>query len=168
MRVFSVGEREHRESNTGPNSEPAPRGYTRREFSIALATGAVGIVGYCLFRESDVSRRPLAAETGTGPARPTLRRDVTLGRDRSLVTLSRPDLPDSPVCAVNGVGRDIILHLDGRHAIEDISRHLAHTHRIAHTEALKSRVAWFVAELGMLGFLAAPFYAQIVEYRVTG
>lgn len=65
-------------------------------------------------------------------------------------------------CGVNATGAEILDHLDGRHTIDQIGAALAEGLGVAPGEAFSAKVAFFVAQLGELGFLAEPFHARIV------
>ncbi len=66
-------------------------------------------------------------------------------------------------CSVNEVGKNIIRHLNGQHTIEQISQLIVkgNKHPVVNTSC--AEIAQFVAELGGLGFLTLPYYAQIYE-----
>ena len=63
-------------------------------------------------------------------------------------------------------GAEIVNRLDGRHTIDQIGAALADRFGIDGGEALSAKVALFVAQLGEMGLLTRPFYAQIV-YQET-
>lgn len=131
----------------------------RRDFVYALA-GASGaaIVGY--FATHAVG--PVEVPTGIrGGARPALRSGVVPRRQGAQTFY---DAPDGTLCAVNDVGERVIGLLDGRHTVGAVAGQLARDLDVQRTEGLEARVAEFVAQLGILGFLRQPFVAHIV-YR---
>lgn len=139
---------------------------SRRGFLISLGAGAAAITGYVLGGIPGLSKPKASRPPGQACEAPCLLADVTFGSDNDMLTLSRPGT-DSPVCAVNRVGGAVIRRLDGGHKIDDISRILAGEYGLEGGEALEAKVAFFVTQLGMMGFLDRPFYVQIYE-RATG
>ena len=65
------------------------------------------------------------------------------------------------LCAINRPGRIVTGKLDGRHTVEQIAQALASDLGLDAQARLEAPVAQFIAQLGMLGFLAEPFYATI-------
>lgn len=137
---------------------------TRRDFFITLGTGAAaGIAGYFLVQRA-FSPLPASLDDGTGPTRPPcLKEDVVFGNDGDMVTVSLSGGGSPVVCAANRPGQEVLTRLDGRHTIEEMSRAVAAAVGVSRTEALDAKVAHFVAQVGMLGFLREPFFACIVE-----
>jgi len=146
-------------SEQPPSADRQGTGLSRRDFSIALgalgALAAAGIAGYFLFRRGPPRRPPGERPT----TRPRLRADLRRGRLDDLTLLEHGQGTEAVVCAVNPTGARILDHLDGEHGVEAIAR-LAAGGTAGPSPAA---VACFVAQLGMMGFLAEPYYAVVFE-----
>jgi hypothetical protein len=138
----------------------------RRTFLMKLGVGTAAIAGYfvpgCSTFTSD-------SAGGNGrPAStllPRLRGSVSLGRDGDMTTLRLHSAEDSPLCAVNHYGADVVGLLDGRHTVPQIASILADRMEVSLTEAIQSQIAYFITQVGEMGFLQEPYYAYIVETR---
>lgn len=137
---------------------------TRRSFLISLGAGAgASIAGYLVYRLVDASRmsQPQPAAAGSCPK---LKDDVVFGTSSDgLATMTRPADESHAICAVNHVGEAVLRLMDGTRTIEEISTAVAAEASIEMSEALAAKVAYFVAHVGMLGFLCQPFHANIFE-----
>ncbi len=135
---------------------------TRQQFLWKLGNGTVAIAGYFLLPRSGLAEVAPDAER-SDEAEPWLRGDIVMRSDADGLVLTLPSAATSPVCAVNAAGTEVVRRLDGRTSVPAIARVLAHH---AHTDAIgqvEVKVACFVAQLGQMGFLRAPFYAMITE-----
>ena len=134
----------------------------RRTFLIQLAAGgAAGIGGYFLFPRSLNVCRAAPAESSLASLRPKLRADIVHGRHEQMASISYQGASGKVHCAVNRPGQVVIRNLDGAHTIEQICRALKADLSLSPELDLAAPVAHFVARLGMLGFLTAPFYATL-------
>lgn len=134
----------------------------RRTFLIRLGAGvAGGIGGFFLMPLQPVFSEPVPLDQPTTSARPQMRHDIVLGRydDMEAISYGRGD--SKVLCAINRPGGIIISKLDGAHTIDEIAEALKSDLGLEANVALGAPVAQFVARLGMLGFLAEPFYATI-------
>jgi hypothetical protein len=131
---------------------------TRKELLISLGAGiATAIAGYLVGPRQALASPPGSLRPG---ARPCLRGDVTLAREDGLLTLRRGDDPHVHG-AVNEPGERVVRLLDGYHTVEEIAAAVARDLGVRPSEETVGAVAHFIAELGMLSFLEAPFYAVI-------
>ncbi len=146
------------------DSHPVSKDYTRRNFIITLGVGSVGsIVGYFAFT------RPPSDEMHSGnpalekPCYPQLKTDVHVSNDKSDLVVKQENDADSSLCVVNKLGAEVIQLLDGRHTVEDIARLTARSHGLTLHSRFCAQIAYFISQLGAMGFLAEPFYACIVD-----
>jgi hypothetical protein len=134
----------------------------RRRFLIRLGAGAAGgIGGFFLLQRWPV---PAEADAPTKPPmslRPRLRKDIADSRYEGMAAISYGSGTERVLCAINRPGRIVTGRLDGHHTIEQIAQALASDLGLHAPARLEAPVARFVAQLGMLGFLAEPFYATI-------
>lgn len=139
------------------------QGMTRRKFVISLGAGVTSVIaGYFLVSESFSSSGNGEKESG-GFVRPQLRKDVVFGNKEGLVTINRPDGEEPVLYAVNDLGAEILRRLDGNHTVEDIGGVLAAMVKNCRKEEMNAKIALFVAQTAMLGFLSKPFYARLYE-----
>lgn len=139
---------------------------TRRSFLIALGSGvAATVAGYFLSDSAATAVAKLGKSAFSGNDLPRLRSGLQWGQTAGLTTLRRSGGTPSAECAVNECGRLILERLDGRHRVEDLAQAVQSHFRCGRTDAMDAGIARFVAALGDLGFLDAPFYAMIVERR---
>lgn len=148
------------------NTDIRNKKMSRRDFLLYLGVGtSVVIAGYFL-QESAASIRSETIEGEFVEAQqPQLKDDVVFGNSGEMKTISRISGGHKTLCAVNRTGRNIIELLNGRRSIEEISQAVAIREQIDRIESMDASIACFVAEVGMLGFLMTPFYAQIIERR---
>lgn len=147
-----------------PGPKPLPTGLTRRSFLIALGgCAAATLAGYFLADSAETGWSGLEKKVFSGGDLPRLRTGLQWGVSDGLTTLRRPGVPLPAECAVNECGRLILEQLDGRHRIEDLAQAVQSRFGCGRTEAMDAGIARFVATLGDLGFLDAPYYAMIVE-----
>jgi hypothetical protein len=135
---------------------------SRREFVIQLSTG-IALAGF--FFMGDRTAGPSKAY-GAAPdktACPHLKDDVVFGANAGMATIRRSGEVSHVLCAVNGPGAEVLKRLDGQNSVEDISRAIASLTKIPHSEELDAKIAFFISQLAMLGFLIDPFYAYIIE-----
>jgi hypothetical protein len=134
----------------------------RRRFLIRLGAGAAWGIGGFFFAQ----RWPVPAEAAT-PAmpgvalQPRLRKDIVDGRYDDMAAISYGQGEHRVMCAINRPGGIVISKLDGCHTIDQIAQALKSALALDDQVRLEAPVARFVAQLGMLGFLAEPFYATI-------
>jgi len=133
---------------------------------ISLGSGAATISGYYLMKSEAAldGKLPQTDQATLGPEvdKPQLRKDIVMGRDGEMFTLTRLGQPD-PLFVVNGIGHAVLRRLDGCHAIQDISAAVAEQSNAPHSGELDGKIACFVAQLGQLGLLKQPYYVNIVE-----
>ena len=147
-----------------PQSKLADKKMTRRRFFIDLGIGTgIFIAGYILGRESSSKIFGLTEPQPKADKKPNLRDDIVFGTDGELATIKLKNQKDQKLCAVNQTGAAILKRLDGKHTIEEISEYIATMGNCYRTEKMDANIACFVAQLGMLGFLTAPYYTQIIE-----
>ncbi len=129
-------------------------GMNRREFLIGTGSlAAAGIAGYFLFfREPAICR-------GAPTARPRLSPDVSMAEENGIAVLRRGKGENLVVCGVNGAGSAVLKALDGRRTIKEAARAAAK----GGNPLPEAEVACFVAQVGMMGFLAKPYYATLYE-----
>ncbi len=96
-----------------------------------------------------------------------LKEGVILRRQADGVTIQASTAHVAPTCAVNQAGAEVLRLLDGRHSIADLSLKVAATVGVHWTETLQANIAFFVAQLGLFGFLRQPFYAYLYENDVA-
>lgn len=139
---------------------------TRKEFLWSLGVGSLAIAGhFAIPRTAHAIAAPASA--GEDPE-PRLHGDVSVEVDGDGLLLSRrAGERTAATCAVNEIGAEIVRRLDGRTPVSEIARVLAGRAGASAFGEVEARVACFVAQLGELGFLRAPFYALIVE-RLDG
>jgi hypothetical protein len=134
----------------------------RRTFLIQLAAGGVaGIGGYFLFPRTLKVCQAAPTENSSASPRPELRADIVFGRHAQMTSICYQSNSGNVRCAINRPGQVIVRNLDGAHTIEQISRALNVDLSLSPELDLAAPVAHFVARLGMLGFLARPFYATL-------
>lgn len=137
---------------------------TRRNFLISLGTTALSISGYFLIGGGSLKEVLADTEGVVAGMRPKLVPDIFFEESTSdLTLLQRRDANHHNKCAVNRIGSFIIRRLNGRHTIEGISSLLSEEEGFTRYHSLEADIAQFVANLGMLGFLLDPFYANIIE-----
>ena len=140
-----------------------PEGFSRRQFLITLGLGAGAVSGYFLFKPLSPATIFPSVHAPVPEDCPRLSHDVMFGMDADgLTTICRSD---SSTCAVNQTGGEILKLLDGRHTIAAIGLAVALASGGSPSEAIEAKLAAFVANLGMLGFLREPFYACIVDSK---
>jgi Coenzyme PQQ synthesis protein D (PqqD) len=139
----------------------------RRRFLIRLGAGAAGgIGGFFLLQRWPVPAEAAAPAKPPISLRPRLRKDIADSRYAGMAAISYGRGAQRVLCAINRPGRMVTSRLDGRHTIEQIAQSLASELALDAPACLEAPVAQFVAQLGMLGFLAEPFYATIY-YEIT-
>ena len=125
----------------------------RRNFFIEMGSLAIaGIAGYFLF-----FREPAECQGATS-AKPRLLSDVSMYEENGNTVLRRGNGEDLVVCGVNAPGGRILKALDGNRTVSEVARTAGDGS--AHAEAM---VAYFIAQVGMMGFLARPYYATLYE-----
>ena len=140
----------------------AERMMNRRRFLIRLGAGAAGgIGGFFLLRRWPVPAEAAAPAKPSISMQPRLRKGIVDGRHEGMAAISYGRGAQRVLCAINRPGRMVTSRLDGRHTIEQIAQALASELGLDAPARLEAPVAQFVAQLGMLGFLAEPFYATI-------
>lgn len=135
----------------------------RRTFLISLGVGTAAIAGYFVVRCRPSALATASSDPPISTLLPRLEEKVTLGRDGDLMTLRHLSEEDSPLCAVNRYGAEIVALLDGRHTVPQIANILAGRMGIPLTETMQSKIAYFITQVGEMGFLQEPYYACIVE-----
>lgn len=134
----------------------------RRRFLIRLGAGAAGgIGGFFLMQRPPVLAEAAAPAEPPVSLRPRLRKDIVAGRYDNMAAISYGRGAQRVLCAINRPGGIVIGQLDGRHTVGQIARELTSALALDTQDRLEAPVAHFVAQLGMLGFLAEPFYATI-------
>jgi hypothetical protein len=68
---------------------------------------------------------------------------------------------------VNRTGAEIVRLLDGTRSVEQVAARTSRNLRLRRDQAFDAKIACFVAELAQMGFLAAPFYVEIVEHTTS-
>ena len=140
------------------------RALSRREFLISLGAGTgASIAGYFLLHNGWANPAFASAPVSSQSVCPRLREDLVFCIEEGLVTLHAAGQNGLPTCAVNDIGGEVLRRLDGRHTITQIGQEIAAAWRLQPSEALDARLAFFVTQVGMLGFLREPFYACILE-----
>lgn len=133
-------------------------------YTLAAGAGGAAIVGYFAGGEGAREGKP-ARGAATGSAElPAIKAGLELRRQGDDVVFRAPD---GTLCAVNQAGATIVRSLDGRHTVATIADRLARDLELKRTQRLEAQVAEFVAELGIVGFLQRPFWAQIVYHNET-
>lgn len=136
---------------------------SRRDFAFVLATGAQAIiVGH--FLGGGLAR---ASGPGDSETRPRLRVPVGPTGSDGMTTLMLGEGSDRSVCAVNRTGAEIVRLLDGTRSVEQVAARTSRNLRLRRDQAFDAKIACFVAELAQMGFLAAPFYVEIVEHTTS-
>lgn len=132
----------------------------RRTFLMKLGVGTAAIAGYFVPGCSP-------STPGNGPCVstlvPKLADRVSLGQDGDMTTLRLHGAEDFPLCAVNRYGADVVALLDGRHTIRQIASTLADRIGVPLTDAMQSQIAYFITQVGEMGFLQEPYYACIID-----
>lgn len=142
-------------------SDGEPRRFTRKAFLVALGTGAaVAISGHFLSRREN-SGPTSGAASGPSSKYPKLKPGLRTDREGEFLKLVRQDGKDPVICLVNYPGRVAVGLMDGRHTTEDIAHAMADQFGLEKTEALNAKMAIFIAELGMMGFLEQPYYSYV-------
>jgi len=142
----------------------AQNGITRRTFMISLGSSAAVAISGCFFLIHDAaSSQEVSVGEGSASEVPMLKEGVILRRQADGATLLSGVAQAAPTCAVNHAGAEVLRLLDGRHSIADLSRKVAATVGVPWTETLQANIAFFVAQLGICGFLRDPFYALLYE-----
>jgi hypothetical protein len=142
-------------------------GLTRREFTIRLGAGAgASIVGFFLLGKS---LAPVRASNAAGSVSetPELSDRIVFGTYDGMVAIRAEGDSHSPLCAVNETGAAVLELLNGANDVAAVSRAIAAKLRIARSEALDAKIAYFVVQLSQLGFLKEPFFACIFETRIS-
>ena len=136
---------------------------TRKDFLLTLCSSAAAISGYFLLASP---AKDLDAPQGSAHSfnlRPALRPNLEYRREGPLLIVTSDTTPPGNACAVNSIGATVLQHLNGRHTIADLAQKVAAAVDIRPDEVLEAKLAFFVAQLGMLGLLVEPFYACVVE-----
>ena len=134
----------------------------RRRFLIRFGAGLTGgIGGFYLLNQWPDELHERLPESFQGTLFPKLRKDIVFGQHEDLKTIRHGTGADMILCAINRPGGIIIDSLDGMHTIDRIERALKSTLGLDPMACLQAPIAHFVAQLGMLGFLAEPFYATL-------
>lgn len=120
-----------------------------------LATGTGAGLSFALYQSRKENIQ--IEQENKNIARPKLIKGVTWGEYDGKITLKQKEKDIH--CAVNDSGEAIIKLLDGKNSIEDITKKINNKE----DEVLSSKIAYFVANLGMLGLLEEAFYAYIIE-----
>jgi hypothetical protein len=139
-------------------------GVSRRRFLLYATVGGAGLAVARIVPQSP-ERTPTAAAKPV-PRMPQLREDAELRYDiiRRVYECEVPGENGNAVrCTVDDTGAEIIRFLDGNRTVEDLSERIASSGRWCDSSASRAEIAFFIAQLGMLGFLAKPFYAHICE-----
>lgn len=154
-------------TNNQLGNESSQRGLTRRSFVIEVGGGSVAaIAGYVIAQRRPFSHTNSLESAGDDHPKPRLKHGVIFGKDDFLTTLSLPGEPEGVMIAVNENGAGILSQLDGTATVSDIANEYARKKHIASDNCLEAKMALFVAEVAMCGFLDAPFHANIFECRV--
>ena len=136
--------------------------FSRRDFILKLGIGAsVAITGYYLVNNfvgsTDEPKHELAPNE-----MPILKPNLVLKEDLGNMLIHNPGSVE-PSFMVNDVGKEILLNLNGKRSLQDLSEQVAAKYELTYDEALLSQVAFFVSQLAILGFLQKPFFVNIVE-----
>ncbi|WP_026259666.1 PqqD family protein [Desulfobacter curvatus] len=133
----------------------------RRDFLISLGQGAAVCIGGFFLINHWPDCPPALSNPIINASLPKLRKDIVSGSYQDMATIGYTTGDDEVLCAVNVIGRTILNKLDGQHTIEGIAEAVAVEFNIPEYEPLNAKIAYFVAQLGMIGFLCDPFYATI-------
>jgi len=149
-----------------------PPNMQRRRFLLYSAAGiaAVLIPGHLSPHNRYRQDQPEVAAPEPGqaaaPSKPMLQNGVISFREGELHVFEYRSGNDNQLrcgCAVNEAGAKVIHHLDGQHTVEQLSRLISMEGGHADPHTACAEIAQFVAELGGIGFLTKPYYAQIYE-----
>jgi hypothetical protein len=138
-------------------------GVSRRRFLLYVTVGGAWLtVGHI------VRHRPEKTPTSDEYASrmPKLREDVTMQYD-NIQHVYECEVQgkdgNATCCTVNDTGAEIIRLLNGKRTVEDLSEQTASSGHWRDSNASRAEIAYFITQLGILGFLAKPFYAHICE-----
>jgi len=137
------------------------KNFNRRNFIISLGKGtAVCIGGFFLMKNwpDTASAEPNLVNSSSFPQ---LRNDIFFGKYNDMDTISYKMSDDNVTCGFNQPGNEIIKKLDGHHTIEQIANSIVEKFDIKDSKSFNAKIAYFVAQLGILGFLHEPFYTNI-------
>jgi hypothetical protein len=147
---------------SAPNSQspcvPVPRGAsrrTRKEFLITAGAGIIAISGYFI---ADALLRPAS---DAASAHPRLKRGLARSLSEGSLVLTASAEQGGGVCALNVSGAMAADLMDGTRGIEEISGMVSRRLGVAKPDDLDAKMACFAAQLGAMGFLESPFYAQV-------
>lgn len=138
---------------------------TRQEFIIRLGAGLGALIAASFLVPGDVPVPPRvpASDGRHRRARPELHPDARVSRSNDLFTVQHGGGSRAVICTTNQAWEAIILRLDGRHTIGQLADAVSEAVGVPHTDALDAKVACFVAQLSMMGFLRREYRAFIVE-----
>lgn len=154
-------------------TESRKKKFSRRDFLISLGAGTAAIAGYMILADPPVTSEPesvagWAAEDGQADKKhasylPRLVDDACIEQVDGMCRLSRTD--SETKCVANAPGELVLKNLDGKHGLEDITLKLAASINQPCTEETGAKVAMFIAQVAMAGFLTEPFHVNIFEVR---
>ena len=137
---------------------------SRREFAVSLGALAAAAICGCFFY-SDIAQA--ADQANTGVVKPRLKPGLRWGRGNDLTVIEHGHGRAGAKCAVNDCGARILKMLTGAHSVEEIANATAQFYGIPQSPNMAASIAGFIAQLGMLGFLAEPFYAVLYDTVVS-
>ena len=139
----------------------------RRDFLIRLGSGLAAsvITGYFVFEmtktaDNDNQNNFLDGDHSNNHSnKPKLSNLIKMVSENNSLVL----YGENVTCSVNKTGEKIIQLLDGKHTLYQISSKISEFYSIEYTDDIEVSIAYFICQLGSLGFLSSPFYVTIYE-----
>lgn len=137
------------------------KGMSRRDFLITLGAGTAATISGYFFIQGQFTQE--SSKSTLEKQLPILKHDIKFGKAENLLTITRKTERSTITCAVNDIGKEIINKVDGKHTVQEISKHIAKKAGTSRTELMDARIAYFITQLGILGFLKEAYHVNIIE-----